>query len=343
VLKTLVETALPMPVDCVGWNSKYNVLAVGAYKLDESDTSIRNGFVYIVELDSKAQNGFQYVQQKSLAGVLDLKWEPVEQKKLAVGTSNSILIFQVEVMQGRPMLEVTHEVELTTMVLFVQWMSLSRVIFSDSGGTVSILDALNEVAPDIIESNQLHEFLVWVVHYDPDMNCIFSGADDGKFCAFHSKDLMKKEKHYKKAFTVGVTSIITKDDLVAVGCYDDKLRIFTLEIENSEEPETVKIKLVHQLEIHLGGAVWRTIWLSPFGEKRENEYQVAVAAARNGVQIVRFNRSSWTGESIFTCKNHLGNLAYGLDVRMDKTDKTYTFGTCYFDHNMLHIFKLELF
>lgn len=218
LLKTLVETVLPMPVDCVGWNSKYNVLAVGAYELDKSDTSIRKGFVYIIELDSKSQSsGFQYVQQKSMAGVLDLKWEPKEQKKLAVGTSNSILIFQVEKMEGKPMIEVTHEVELTTMVLFVQWMTESRVIFSDSGGTVSILDALHEEAPDIVESNQLHEFLVWVVHYDPDMNCIFSGADDGKFCALHIRDLMNTEKHLKKTFEVGVTSIITKDELVAVG------------------------------------------------------------------------------------------------------------------------------
>src|SRR5438270_303364 len=111
--------------------------------------------------------------------------------------------------------------------------------------------------------------------------------------------------------------------------YDDKLRIYSMSLSIKPEEEdqdeevspTITIKLMFHLEMHLGGAVWRTAWLPSTSEDAdENEYRVLVAAARNGIQIVSFNKSSWTWNTVLKCEKHLEKLAYGVDYSLDKKD-----------------------
>ena len=68
-----------------------------------------------------------------------------------------------------------------------------------------------------LEDATIHASIIWVVHYDKDSEIVYTGADDGTFVAFHMSNFQTKESWFVKRFPVGVTSINTIDDVVAVG------------------------------------------------------------------------------------------------------------------------------
>lgn len=70
-----------------------------------------------------------------------------------------------------------------------------------------------------------------------------------------------------------------------------------------------------------------------------NVYKMAVAAGRNGIHVVQFDRSNWSWETMFCCLDHRGSLAYGIDIHPN--EETLTVATCYFDLHILHIFNMK--
>ena len=224
---TLVETVLPMQVDCVAWCRKLRwVVAIGAYQLDASNSANRVGRVYLVVLKpnlDRESGEHQYItsvlEEVSTSGVLDLKWEPQEENLLAVGTSNSITIFRLDFENGQPILEKHKEyiLENDTMTLYLEWMKPNKILIGDSNGSVQIFELTASDNLERVESRKFHEFLVWVVHYSHTLDTIYSGADDGKFFAFYAPNINESAKHVVKKFDVGVTSITTYKDYLAVG------------------------------------------------------------------------------------------------------------------------------
>lgn len=134
--------------------------------------------------------------------------------------------------------------------------------------------------------------------------------------------------------------------------YDEKLRIFTL---LSTDP---KVSLTQKLEINLGGMVWRTMFLPPLIDKSpktdengtaldpnntlEDVFYFAVACGRNGIQVLKIDRQNWTYETALVCNEHKNSLGYGLDVMARKDMGDYLFATCYFDNQMLHVWRSDL-
>jgi len=218
------------------------------------------------------------------------------------------------------------------MGLYIDWMDDSKVIYSDSEGNVTILTASCE--PTIETTQKLHENLTWVVKYCPENQIIYAGADDGRFTAFTVEQMNVEENHYVKRFDVGVTSIITKGNIVVVGSYDDYLRVYNL------MGTSPKVSLQLKLEVNLGGTVWRTLWVPPLDKKEDESKELCIGAAcaRNGVHIIKIDPDAWTSRTVFSCMDYAGALAYGIDIKTNK--QNYTIATCYFDNHVFHVYNV---
>ncbi|CAL8109411.1 unnamed protein product [Orchesella dallaii] len=343
-ITTLINEKLPMQLDCVSWNKKFDILAIGAYMIDPADSTKRVGKIFLMQLkleedydNDKNGKPHKLIQENDLSGVLDLRWEPVNQMELAVATSGSIDVYIMD--SEKYELTLVDSLHLNSMALYIQWMDPLKLIFSDSDGVLNIVTT----TPLKIEaSKKVHDNLTWVVQYSPLNNLVFAGSDEGKFTGFLLENIDDEEKHYVKKFEVGVTSILFLSETnVAVGSYDDTLRIFSIDLLNP-------IFLSLKKKIQFGGAVWRTICLpyvsdSTVKPETEEDLLLVAACARNGIHLIHLNRTDWSYDTKATCLEHEGFLAYGLDVKLNKTTKKYVIASCYFDNQQLHVWKTHTF
>lgn len=224
---TLINDKLPMQLDSVSWNQKYDILAIGAYMIDPSDSSRRVGKIFLLQLQLKDEessssytSSYKLEQEVDLSGVLDLKWEPEHQKHLAVATSSSIDLYDLYLDEGQCSLRLLSSLQLTAMALFTQWMAPDRLVYSDSIGEVHIVSVSSSSALELTKSCKIHDNLTWVVQYSPKLDLMFAGSDEGKFTGFLVDNIEDTEKHFTKKFEVGVTSItFIADNILGVGRY----------------------------------------------------------------------------------------------------------------------------
>jgi WD40 repeat protein len=225
---TLATDILPHQLDCIVWNHKHDIFVFGTYELDADDNNsqIRHGKIYMAVLDPEVATGYKVLQEvNDLPGILDLKWEPIEEKRLAAATSTQVLIYKLETLDGKLCLTKTHSkiCEESSLALYIQWMNSTDLVFSDSKGYLkiwTISPAEDRPANELFElqSTHAHEFFVWYVHYDPESEVFYSGDDDGMLVACHKSNFENNPLHMKKKFrTGGVTAINTRDDLLTVG------------------------------------------------------------------------------------------------------------------------------
>jgi len=163
---------------------------------------------------------------------------------------------------------------------------------------------------------------------------LYAGCDDGKFTAFELSEIMRDEFHCVKKFEVGVTSICTKGDIVAIGGYDDVLKISKLV---SKSPKPI---LELKTQINLQGAIWRSMFVPRLKHFDDgNVLVIAVAAARKGIKFLEYdcvgNQLTVLGEQM----KYEGFLAYGLDVKVDLVKGVYLVASGYFDNHVVHCFK----
>ncbi|ODM92031.1 Diphthine methyltransferase [Orchesella cincta] len=344
-ITTLINEKLSMQLDCVSWNKKFDVLAVGAYMIDPTDSTKRVGKVFLIQLKLEANDNdknwepYKIIQEVNLSGVLDLRWEPENQMELAVATSSSMDVYKL-LDSEKLELNLVDSLHLDSMALYTQWMDPVKLIFSDSDGVLNIATT----TPLKIEtSKKIHDNLTWVVQYSPGNNLVFAGSDEGKFTGFLLENIEDEEKHFVKKFQVGVTSILfLSEKVIAVGSYDDTLRIFSIDHMN---PIVLSLKK----KIEFGGAVWRTISLPYMSNNSTGEVEtdkdllLVAACARNGIHLVHLNLNDWSFDTKATCLEHEGFLGYGLDVKLEKTSKTCVIASCYFDNHQLHVWKTQPF
>jgi len=341
---SLMEDKLPMQLDSVSWNKRHDLLALGAYMIDPSDSTKRVGKIFLIQLqlenseqgDNEKANQFALIQETDLSGVLDLRWEPDCHEKLAVATSDSMDLYQLDSNQNK--LKLLNRIQLTAMALYTQWMDPDKLLYSDSEGFINIM----KIDPFEIEASQkVHDNLTWVVQCFPKNGLIFSGSDEGKFTGFLLENMRDEEKHFIKKFEVGVTSILfLKDNLLAVGGYDDTLRLFTIDCVDP-------IMLSLKKKIEFGGAVWRTIAFPISTSNQNNEvenFHLVAACARNGIHVIDLNTKTWVYNTIAKCLEYEGFLAYGLDVKpyYYESSMSYVIASCYFDNNQFHVWKIDI-
>lgn len=217
-VEVVINEKLPMQLDSVSWNKSANLVAVGAYMIDPSNRDRRVGTVFLVRLLFQDGEicGHEILQEIITSGVLDLRWEPTKEQKLVVAASESLIVFDLDKNEDNvAALKISEELEIPAMSLYTQWISETSLVYSDAGGVV------NEVHLSPIKTVrkcQLHDNLTWVVQYSSKHNLLFAGSDEGKFTGCVLDNLEDEEKHFKKKFEVGVTSIIFfGEDVLAVG------------------------------------------------------------------------------------------------------------------------------
>lgn len=101
-------------------------------------------------------------------------------------------------------------------------------------------------------------------------------------------------------------------------------------------------------KLEFGGAPWRTIAF-PFSNdntdvKESENFHIVSACARNGIQLGSLNINNWSYETITTCLEFEGYLAYGLDVKSISHEqlKSYVVASCYFDNHEFHAWKIDI-
>lgn len=121
--------------------------------------------------------------------------------------------------------------------------------------------------------------------------------------------------------------------------YDDTLRVFTIDCS---DPITLSLKK----KIEFGGAVWRTMSFPAPPADAEDTCGIHIVAscARNGVHVICLDSSSWAYETVASCMEHEGFLAYGLDVKVhqNKDMRSLVIASCYFDNQYFHLWKLKV-
>jgi len=241
---TLAEDKLPHQLDSIAWNHRHALFAFASYEIHPTDTGRRVGNVYLATLSDRDRSevGYTILQTLSgLPGVLDIKWEPSNEKSLVAATSESLIIYSLETGQGPFLAKVSFLKTDPDMALYVSWLNSTDIIYSDSAGNVvtwnrgkdkeggkgesgKVLKAEGSFGEEgdpseegTVTSSPLHKYFVWFVHFDTEEQLVYSGDDCGYFRGFHLKDLTNPSVHAKHQFQTGVTSILTKRDLVLVG------------------------------------------------------------------------------------------------------------------------------
>jgi len=328
-MHTLIEEDLPMQIDFVQWHpKKMDVLAVGAYQLDPTNNDVRLGRLYIIKLTPQIPGGFTVVtEHETKGGVLDMKFYSTEDFDfIAVAASEGLFIFNLVDTE----LKEIHAITTTYMCLFLQWISSEKLIFSDAEGCVNIVEK-----GEISKRKKLHDALTWVVHYSEEQDIVYAGCDEGKLTAFELDQIMREEFHLNMKYTVGVTNIIAKEEIVFVGGYDDVIKIYEL-VARRPKPF-----LVQKLHLNLGGAIWRIAFLpSLFGT--EDHWRIGIACGKKGVKILEFDRPNNKLKVLWEYLKYDGYLCYGLDVKVDYLRCEYLLANAYFDNHVLHVFRLNL-
>lgn len=97
------------------------------------------------------------------------------------------------------------------------------------------------------------------------------------------------------------------------------------------------------MKIEFGGAVWRSISfpiktnVNDSIVEETNNFHIVVACMRNGVHILNLNCKNWSYETLTSCMDYEGFLAYGLDANFDEVNRKFTVISCYFDNQQLHL------
>ncbi len=215
-ITTIVSEQLPMQLDSISWNKKHNVVAIGAYMIDPSNSEKRIGKIFLNKLNFNEDKivSLETLQVVDTSGVLDLRWEPKEEMKLAVATSDGLVFYEL-VDKDQYSLNLTGHIDLKAMALYAQWIDVQKLVYSDSEGVINIVST-NPL--EITATKQVHDNLTWVVQYSPKFDLLFAGNDEGNFTGFTLENMEDEEKHFTKKFQVGVTSIIFfGENVLAVG------------------------------------------------------------------------------------------------------------------------------
>jgi len=135
-----------------------------------------------------------------------------------------------------------------------------------------------------------------------------------------------------RSFESGVTTIQSHphiEHLVAVGSYDEKVRLFD-----------TRVPLRPLQEAHVGGGVWRVKW-HPSGDRRND---LLVACMHDGFKVIQFDPGlpdvvSTRSQVLHRFDRH-ESLAYGVDWSFDsRGDDVSLVASCSFYDRTLHLWR----
>ncbi|KAK7491854.1 hypothetical protein BaRGS_00016873 [Batillaria attramentaria] len=168
--------------------------------------------------------------------------------------------------------------------------SFTRAVTSDSRGDLSVIEVASEAR--VTSQWHAHDYEAWICAFDQwNTEVIYSGSDD---CKLKVWDLR-----------VGTTPVMTnssiqsnplKESLLAVGSYDENLRVY--DCRNMRQPLS---------ETPLGGGLWRVKWDPYAGDK------ILTASMHNGFHITDCSQPDCEALPVLAHYNNHKSLAYGVD------------------------------
>ncbi|WWC97067.1 hypothetical protein V866_003944 [Kwoniella sp. B9012] len=186
--------------------------------------------------------------------------------------------------------------------------SPSSIITSLSNGNLSHIIP-TPTGWEVDFSWKAHDYEPWITSFDNwDSNTVWSGGDDYKLKRWDIRETFRPT-FVNKNFDAGVTTIASSphtEHLLAVGSYDENLRIF--DTRQPSQPLTT---------IHMGGGIWRT----KFHPSSERKDHILNACMHDNFKIVQLSNNTMDlqpeenkvgGEIIRTFEDH-ESLAYGVD------------------------------
>ncbi|KIK92315.1 hypothetical protein PAXRUDRAFT_147591 [Paxillus rubicundulus Ve08.2h10] len=190
--------------------------------------------------------------------------------------------------------------------------SLGSLIVSLSDGSLSLLRPCSQGELAISDKWHAHDHEPWIAAWDYwDTSVLYSGGDDLKMKGWDERRGFGQPTFVNKRFEAGVTTIQSHphiEHLIAVGSYDNKVRLF-----DTRKP------LKSLMDVDVGGGAWRVKW-HPLAERK---HDLLVACMHDGFKIIRFGSGAASDEqSLFADGasyeiakrfDEHESLAYGVD------------------------------
>lgn len=341
------ELTLDLNADVVEWSpvergELTRCLAAGTYQLNE-ETGVREGKLYIYRLDGTIAQDSQLslvcLAQHSLPGIFDMKWLNHEQPShLALALADgSLQLFGINddfLPEIKDLIPISSCVvgEGGDMVLSVdsrmRRTTDAMLAYSKACGAVGIA----AITPQGIRNDtswDAHTLEAWYVCWDKrDPNVLYSGGDDGAFCAWDTRVPICIWKN-SRSHGAGVCCISPNpvhSHIVCSGSYDDIVRMW--DVRSAAKP----VEMAH---VGTGGGVWRLKWHPNNPECLLAACMYAGFAILNSGKLVE---SGDGGLQLVERYPYQPGLAYGADwCRQTGEDGTSVAATCSFYDRLLHL------
>lgn len=274
-----------------------------------SPETSRTGRLYLFSLDETTPTE---LQRQETNAILDAKWDPhASVPELAVADAKgAVTVYSLESqqLQQRQKLQVTED---STLVLSLAYSpTSSNLITSLSDGSLAHLTRF-ESEYTVGETWHAHDFEPWICTFS-DENTIWSGGDDLTLKRWDLRSQLLTGSN--RRFDGGVTTIAPcphDDNILAVGSYDARLRLFDVRNLRSAVDE-----------LELPGGIWRTKWKGR---------DVLNACMHGGFAVVRVE------EGMEITRTFPGTLGYGADWhRAEGSDMV---ATCSFYDHVMNVWR----
>jgi WD40 repeat protein len=272
------EITFDCPTDSVEFSHLQNelTLAVGMYRLEDSQIGKRMGEVAFFRKNNEGGDFIEFSRLQLNGGLLDMKWIH-DTPLLVAATSCEISIIDSE--------KITKTLANDYPLYLCVDLLDNKCLSTGSTGMCSIFDLTLGKG---ISSWKAHNLETWCGAFH-DENVIFTGADDSILKTWDLRASPSNPLSFNKSHGAGVCSIIPlpHKNLLATGSYDKYLRFFDL--RNLSKP--VK-------EVKFDSGVWRI--------KHHND-KLLLACMNDGFRIIDIASDN------ISCEFHTpsGSLAYG--------------------------------
>lgn len=329
--------------DTIEWCPKdgfHEYFICGTYHLEENRTmenapTRRKGRVNLYKYDY-SNDKLEKKDSKETAAILDTKWSVLGEKPIVAAATalGEILLFELKENEINLISSVHLDSEAETLLtLAIDWntngnySSNKMLLASDSLGSVSLL-CPGETNLDIVARWKSHSFEAWTCCFDKwNPYIVYSGGDD---TLIHVYDIREMEPSPRKMLTnkthmAGVTSLTslpTREHILATGSYDDHLRLF--DVRSFRQPLST---------IDLSGGVWR-IKPNPFKANF-----LLCSCMYHNTSIVQVNENCTSLEIVAEYFEHK-SINYGADWSYKMIDTSMIIGTCSFYDQKLCVSKV---
>ncbi|KAN0030302.1 hypothetical protein ACTA71_010064 [Dictyostelium dimigraforme] len=328
-----------------------NIFVCGTYEIEKGDTEYkerRKGKLYLFEIVGQEENSnnsggdnglFKEIQNIDFnSGILDMKWSKNKDSILGVVMSKGELnLYQYDQKEKKLILKSSTEISSSNDILSLSldWnKSGDKLVCSFSDGNIGIFKVSDDYS-NVIEDKRwkAHDYEAWICAFNyHDESTVFSGGDDCKFKIWdlNQLDIEMPTPKITKRCDMGVTSIHchpTIENLVAVGSYDECLRIWDL--------QSLKQPII--TTDSLGGGIWRIKW-HPFHKNK-----LVTACMGGGFHILSTDSGDNADDfSRLQIENSYDgphkSIAYGVDWSFNKNQNEKQFiGCCSFYDKCLSI------